>query len=53
MSMIEEEKDLEINETLEHTDSDECLCAECQCGRKQYVQNIDVDRYIDNLNDWD
>ena len=51
--MNEEEKELETNETVEHTNSKECQCAECLCGRKQYVQIIDVDRYIGNLNDWD
>ncbi len=53
MSTNEEEKDLEITDSIEHTDSDECQCAECQCSKNRYVQIIDVDRYIDNLNDWD
>ena len=53
MSMNEEEKELETNETVEHTDSNECRCAECQCSKKRYVQIIDVDQYINNLNDWD
>ena len=47
MSMNEEKK-LGINETVEHTDSDEC-----QCAKKRYVQIIDVDGYINSLNDWD
>lgn len=54
MRMDEREQDIEIvNDTIEHTDSNECQCAECKCGKKCYVQIIDVDRYIDNLNDWD
>ena len=44
---------IESDASIEHTDLDECQCAECQCGKKHYVQIIDVDRYIDNLNDWD
>lgn len=35
-----------------HTESMTCNCVECQDKRK-YVQIIDVDLYIDTLNDWD
>ena len=55
MSEMEEELEncSEFENSIEHTDSNECQCAECQCGKKHYVQIIDVDRYINNLNDWD
>lgn len=54
MRMNEREQDIEIvNDTNEHTDSNECQCAKCQCSKKRYVQIIDVDQYINNLNDWD
>lgn len=39
------------NTTL-HIDAQECDCEECQ-NKQRYVQIIDVDRYIDDLNDWD
>lgn len=52
------EVDSESKDSIEHLSSDECQCAECQCAecqcaKKRYVQIIDVDKYIDNLNDWD
>lgn len=47
------EVDSEDKDSIEHINSDECQCAECQCAKKRYVQIIDVDKYIDNLNDWD
>ena len=53
MSMNEEEIDLETNDSIEHIESEECQCAECQCAKRRYIQIIDVDRYINNLNAWD
>ena len=47
------EVDSEGKYSFEYISSDECQCAECQCAKKRYVQIIDVDKYIDNLNDWD
>lgn len=35
-----------------HIESLTCDCAECQ-GKRKYVQIIDVDRYIETLNEWD
>lgn len=35
-----------------HIDAEECECVKCQ-NKQKYVQIIDVDRYIDNLDDWD
>lgn len=36
-----------------HIESNECNCPECQKGKNHYVQIIDIDRYINALNDWD
>lgn len=47
---IEEEKS--TNETI-HIQSNTCNCAECQGKRNKYVAILDVDRYIESLNDWD
>lgn len=47
------EEDSEGKDSIEHINSYECQCAECQCAKRRYVQIIDVDKYIDNLNDWD
>ena len=43
----------EFDDSIEHIESEECQCAECQCAKSHYVQIIDVDRYINSLNDWD
>lgn len=56
MFEIEEEildESCESEVPLLHTDSDECSCPECQKGKKHYVQIIDIDRYVNALNDWD
>lgn len=36
-----------------HIESKECSCPECQKGKKHYVQILDIDRYVNALNDWD
>lgn len=36
-----------------HVDSEECSCHDCQCKRDRYVTEIDLDQYIESLNDWD
>ncbi len=46
-----EQSDIEI-ETI-HIQSDNCDCRECQKARNKYVAILDVDRYIESLNDWD
>lgn len=35
-----------------HIDAEECECVECQ-NKQKYVQIIDVDRYVADLDDWD
>ena len=36
-----------------HIQSDTCNCCECQEKRSKYITILDVDKYIDSLNDWD
>ena len=36
-----------------HIQSNTCNCTECQEKRSKYVTILDVDRYIESLNDWD
>lgn len=36
-----------------HIQSDTCNCCECQKRRNNYIAVLDVDRYIESLNDWD
>ena len=36
-----------------HIQSSTCNCAECQEKRSKYIAVLDVDRYIESLNDWD
>ena len=31
----------------------ECRCEECMKAKDRYVRIIDVERFVDNLNDWD
>lgn len=52
--IMEEENEEEKSkvETI-HIQSNTCNCAECQEKRSKYVTILDVDRYIDSLNDWD
>lgn len=47
------ENGTEFDDSIEHIELEECQCAECQYAKKRYVQIIDVDRYINSLNDWD
>lgn len=50
---MEEHREYEDSDVRSlHMDSEKCECAECQ-NRRKYVQIIDVDRYVDTLNDWD
>ena len=36
-----------------HIASTKCQCFECLKAKDRYVRIIDVDRFVDNLNDWD
>lgn len=52
-----EEDIIDKTDTIEisslHIESSECSCLECQKGKNHYVQILDMDRYINALNDWD
>lgn len=49
--MIEEI--LDRDNRLLHNDIVECQCEGCSKKKDRYVRIIDVDRFVDNLNDWD
>ena len=46
-----EEEQSEV-ETI-YIQSNTCNCFECQEKRNKYITILDVDRYIESLNDWD
>ena len=51
---MEEETEQEyIQIETEHFQSSECNCVQCQKSHQEYVQILDVDSYIESLNDWD
>ncbi len=53
--MIMEEENGQKQSTTETIpiQSNTCNCPECQEKRSKYVAILDVDRYIESLNDWD
>lgn len=53
--MIMEEENGQKQSTAEtiHIQSNTCNCLACQEKRSKYVMVLDVDRYIESLNDWD
>lgn len=53
--MIMEEEIEEEKSTIDivHIQSDTCNCSECQEKRSKNITILDVDRYIESLNDWD
>lgn len=51
---LEEEQNVaEYESSLNHYCSAACCCEECQKQRKKYIQILDIDSYVENLNDWD
>ncbi len=51
--MEEENEEEQSNVETIHIQSSTCNCTECQEKRSKYVTILDVDRYIESLNDWD
>lgn len=51
--MAELEHSFETDTSVLHIESDNCQCPECDKLRKRYIQIIDVDKYVNALNDWD
>ena len=47
------EEILDRDNRLLHNDNVECQCEGCIKKKDRYVRIIDVDRFVDNLNDWD
>ena len=45
-------ENIEENNTL-HIESTSCSCSDCQNQRRHYVQILDMERYVEHLNDWD
>lgn len=51
---IEEEPEIYEGEISSlHIESNECECPDCRCGKRYYIQIIDIDRYINALSDKD
>lgn len=36
-----------------HIEDSKCDCPECRSGKKHYIQILDMERYVEHLNDWD
>ncbi|MBD5194847.1 MAG: hypothetical protein HDS87_03870 [Bacteroidales bacterium] len=36
-----------------HIDSQECNCPDCKSRKRSYIQILDMDRYVEHLNDGD
>ena len=53
MNMGKEVEEEESKFETVHIQSNACNCAECREKRSKYVTILDVDRYIESLNDWD
>lgn len=53
-TVIRDEKE-SGEETLSvlHIDDSKCDCPECRSGRKHYIQILDMERFVEHLNDWD
>lgn len=58
--MIMEETDIteeietgEENLSVFHIDDSKSDCSECRNGRNHYIQILDMERYVEHLNDWD
>ena len=51
--MEELEDSFETDRSVPHIESDFCQCPECDKLIKSYIQIIDVDKYVNALNDWD
>lgn len=36
-----------------HTNSQECNCSACKKQKQHYIQILNVEQYVEQLNDWD
>ena len=55
-------EETDINEEIEtgeeelsviHIDDSKCDCPKCRSDRNHYIQILDMERYVEHLNDWD
>ena len=44
---------LKYNESGRHIVSGGCICPECRKSEDKYVRFFDINKFVDNLNDWD
>lgn len=51
--MEEKEEIIGTGHSMLHKETKTCQCPECDKNRKRYIQIIDVNRYVNALNDWD
>lgn len=51
--MDDDFKDFIEEDSPEHINSDECCCPDCVKEKSPYIQIIDIERAVDNLDDWD
>ena len=51
--MEEQEESKDTETSVLHVESGNCQCPECTDYRKHYIHIIDVDKYVNALNDWD
>lgn len=42
----------ETRSTL-HINDSKCDCRECRNGKRHYIQLLDMERYVEYLNNWD
>lgn len=39
--------------TLLHINSQECNCSDCKKQKQHYIQILNMEQYVEQLNDWD
>lgn len=51
--IIEEFEIAEEENSSAHIESQKCNCPDCKSQKRRYIQILDMDRYVEHLNDWD
>lgn len=52
-NITEEIEHGEENLSVLHIGGSNCDCPECRSVRKNYIQILDIEQYVEHLNDWD
>lgn len=52
-ALIEDIEIAEEENSSLHIDSNRCNCQDCKNRKRKYIRILDMDRYVENLNDWD